>query len=1063
MRRVSGQVARGTGRLLHRLAAVAMAVAVLVAVLSMALVWRLSQGPLEVTWLIARIEAMANIEGSPTRLTVGSAALTWEGFQHGLERPLDLRLTNVAVTDDAGRRRMEIPRADLSISIRGLLLGRVLPRSVEVDGARLTLMRASDGTVSMDLGSLPETLDTDGPAASSGGDAAAPMADFLRELAQPSGFRAGAHQILGLLQRVAVRDATVTVVDRRLGTTWYAPRATITLARRPSGGVDGDATLALALGDQTATLTVKALMPAGDGATRVTAELSAVTPAALAHAAPTLAPLSALDAPVRISAETDIGADLMPTGGRLRVQVGPGQVTVAAEPVPLVGGVFAIAATATEATIETAELTVQGSETSKPTRLRLAGALRHEDAKLSIAGTLTLDQVAFADLPRLWPTHASAVTRAWIVENIPSGIARDGRVEMALRMSSDFSDLAVTHLQGMLDGEDLTVHWLRPVPPLEKGQAQLRFLDPDRIEITMSSARQKAGARAGWLNAGNGRMLITGMTVKDQFATIEADVSGTVPNAIGLLREPRLHLLDRQPIDFRDPSGDAAMRVSLRLPLERTINAEDVATRVTGKVTRLHLAGFVAGRDIDQADIDIDATDAGMTIKGRTLLAGIPLQVDAAMEFKDGPPTQIVHRATVTGRPSARQLSAAGLDGGDLLGGDVAGSATWTERRNGQAEITVEADLTPAELTAQPLGWRKPVGVPAKGSARVVLNRNQMRLVDRIVVDGEGLSLRGTAECQDGHVSVVKLDRANLGRTSMQGSFSVMKGQPIGMVMSGPVLDMSVKLSAKTTAEERRKAEAGTTPWTLDARFDRVLLADGQVATGVVARGQHDGRIFRAMNVSGNTGANAPFSLDIGASAGQRRLRITSRDAGTLLRGLDVVKTMETGTLTVTGTFDDARRGNPLSGSVEIADFRVRQSAGLGKILQAMTLYGLVDVLRGPGIGFSQLVGPFTLTNDVLTLDNARAFSPSLGLTAKGRLDMKAESADIEGTIVPAYFFNSLLGNIPLVGKLFSPETGGGVFAARYTMRGPIEDPTVFVNPLSALTPGFLREIFGLF
>jgi hypothetical protein len=56
-----------------------------------------------------------------------------------------------------------------------------------------------------------------------------------------------------------------------------------------------------------------------------------------------------------------------------------------------------------------------------------------------------------------------------------------------------------------------------------------------------------------------------------------------------------------------------------------------------------------------------------------------------------------------------------------------------------------------------------------------------------------------------------------------------------------------------------------------------------------------------------------------------------------------------------------------------------------------------------------------------------------------------------------------MLGSIPLVGKLFSPETGGGLFAARYTVRGPLEDPTVFVNPLSALTPGFLREIFGIF
>ena len=70
---------------------------------------------------------------------------------------------------------------------------------------------------------------------------------------------------------------------------------------------------------------------------------------------------------------------------------------------------------------------------------------------------------------------------------------------------------------------------------------------------------------------------------------------------------------------------------------------------------------------------------------------------------------------------------------------------------------------------------------------------------------------------------------------------------------------------------------------------------------------------------------------------------------------------------------------------------------------------------------------------------------------------------DIEGTIVPAYMFNALLGNIPILGRLFSPEQGGGLFAATYKVQGPLADPAVTVNPLAALTPGFLRGLFGIF
>ena len=91
----------------------------------------------------------------------------------------------------------------------------------------------------------------------------------------------------------------------------------------------------------------------------------------------------------------------------------------------------------------------------------------------------------------------------------------------------------------------------------------------------------------------------------------------------------------------------------------------------------------------------------------------------------------------------------------------------------------------------------------------------------------------------------------------------------------------------------------------------------------------------------------------------------------------------------------------------------------------------------GTGLIFNRLVAPFTRTPEALTLTEARAFSASLGVTAKGRILRERAVAEIEGTIVPAYLFNTLLGNLPLIGRLFSPEAGGGLFAATYRLRGP--------------------------
>ena len=54
-----------------------------------------------------------------------------------------------------------------------------------------------------------------------------------------------------------------------------------------------------------------------------------------------------------------------------------------------------------------------------------------------------------------------------------------------------------------------------------------------------------------------------------------------------------------------------------------------------------------------------------------------------------------------------------------------------------------------------------------------------------------------------------------------------------------------------------------------------------------------------------------------------------------------------------------------------------------------------------------------------------------------------------------------MLGSIPVIGDIFVGKKGEGIFALNYTVQGPFKSAQVAVNPLSALTPGFLRGIFA--
>jgi hypothetical protein len=150
----------------------------------------------------------------------------------------------------------------------------------------------------------------------------------------------------------------------------------------------------------------------------------------------------------------------------------------------------------------------------------------------------------------------------------------------------------------------------------------------------------------------------------------------------------------------------------------------------------------------------------------------------------------------------------------------------------------------------------------------------------------------------------------------------------------------------------------------------------------------------------------------------------------------------------------------PLALEAKVRDYRLVDEPAVARFLAAALLTGILDTLRGEGLGFDRAEARGLLRDGELEIRDLRTSGPALGIQARGRIDLDGDRIDLEGTIVPANAINSLFGRIPVVGEiLFGP----GLFAARYSLKGPRASPEVAINPLSALAPGVLRNIFGIF
>jgi hypothetical protein len=622
-------------------------------------------------------------------------------------------------------------------------------------------------------------------------------------------------------------------------------------------------------------------------------------------------------------------------------------------------------------TIRQARFNVARTAQDVPEFIGIGGTVTRAADRFIAEMTLGLDQLDVADLPRLWPPGVGGGARPWVVQNVTAGIAQHGSAAVVVEAGSAMNDVVLTKATADLDVSNGTFTWIDDVPPIEQTEAHLHLVDPDTLDILVSSGHQRIRAGGTDLLVKDGRMHIIGLSYKDQFADIVTKVEGPVASTWTLLSEPRLHLLSTHPIGLKTAGGDLSGTLAFQFPLENALTMDDVAIHADVHVKRARLLAVVYGRDLEDGAFDLDVNKDGLSLKGRGALAGIPLSLTGSMDFNTGAPDQVVQKIVATGQPDAAQLDAAGLHVTDLVNGQIPLNAVLVERRNGAGSVTLESDLTLATLTIDPLAWSKPSGSAGMATATIRLSHDRLSGIDRVAVRGDDLLITGSAQFGDGQIRSLMLDQIRIGRTDGRGAVHFEPGAPMAVVLRGSQLDLGPKLTEKSGDTPAPDGPA-TPAWTLDGRFDRALLANGERASNLLVKAGGDGQTIRSLDAIGAVGSGG-VSVKIEPRNGKRHLHLSAKDAGGFIRGMDVTNAMQSGQLTVEADFTRPIGFHPLVGTADIRDVTVKNLPVLAKLLQAITLYGLVDALRGPGMAFTHIILPFQYDGGAVYLDDARA------------------------------------------------------------------------------------------
>lgn len=1014
-----------------------------VAVLGVLAAWRLASGPVPVNVLTPYLEEALYDPETGLRVEIGDTVLVWDGA----DRSLDIRARRVQALGQGGRPVASVPELGLHLALPALLRGRLQLRQLDLIGPQLHVVRTEDGRFVFDIRAA------DPPADPGAGTRFA--TELLTALVRPPGARGP----LGVLTEVTITDAGLTVDNREVGLSWRAQAVDIAL-RRDVAGVRGRLDLRLVLARHAVPVSATLDFRAATGITRVEARLGDVQPAELARLSPRLEPLSALTAPVGGQVSLDLDSAFHVAAARFRLTTGAGTLTLPAlfeEPVALA---FAELQGGFHRAQRRVTLDDLFADLGGPV-LRAAATMVDLGDRVDLKAQAALEGMPVDDLRRHWPIPAIPNARRWVTENLSQGLVHSAQVTVDAEIphgGAPDAEPLIHALDGEIRFDGVNVRYFKPLPPVT-GVAGVAAFNARTFGLVL------AGGRLGALTVGRTEIDITGLDTRDQAIDIRVPVAGPVPEMLALLDRPPLGYPSRLGLDPARSAGRAEVRARFRFPLIDGLTIDDVEVTAEAELDDLAIDDVVPGIPLTGGRLQLALEPGRLRAAGQARLAGVPADLTWQENFR--PVEGVRTRVELAGTLSDADRERLGLSLAPHVTGPVPVTGLLTVPAQGVDTLAVEADLTPATLVLSPLGWIKPAGQP--GQARFVAEfarGGPARLRDLTVAAG-GLTAAGQVILDPATRTVVRVElaRVRLGATRLAAALHRHPDGSRELVVDGESLDARPLMTAhRPLTEPGDGADVAVpgAPLTLRVDLDEILLGEDRRLLGVAAVAVHDGQRLQRLDLDGSTGQGGTVLVRYGPAGGRQRLEVRSDDAGSALRILALSARIEGGSLTILGEGPPGDPDGPLEGRIGMRDFVVRDAPVLARLLNAASPRGFAELMDGGGLRFDRLDGAWHYEDSQLEIRTLRLSGASLGLTADGRIDLAARSVDVDGTIVPLYGLNSLLSNVPVLGDILTGGKGQGIFAATYHIDGPLREPTVRVNPVAMLTPGFLRDLLFL-
>ncbi len=674
-------------------------------------------------------------------------------------------------------------------------------------------------------------------------------------------------------------------------------------------------------------------------------------------------------------------------------------------------------------------------------------SIKRVNGSIRLQGDFSLSSLPVNHVQDYWPTPVTARTREWIFQHISGGnLAKaDGRFDLNIDEIKAKKTINKKDILINLNLDGTSISYMEGVPPVNSVKAKVLITGAD-VSFNVDSAtilNTKILKASG---------VIPDLANSKSRVEVKAEVHGDLQELVNIAYAHA----EVPNVKYKNLKGSAHTNIDVVVPIQdEDLTLKDISLYATSKITNASMQNIYKNFSAKDGMLNAVYKNHNTSVVGTAKVNDkFDISLNANIDLlKD------IQKITVKSKMNWDDIKKLGYPKPEYFNNSFVAGIELNEDKNGSKEI-IDLDLTGSTVYIKNFGIKKKIGEPSNIRFSMSEKDSFVDITSYEVSFGNFYSTGQSKLSKDlKDIIFINSNDTKLGKSNFRFSYKQSDKKDVVNIV-GDSLDLSSISFGGGSGGGDEKSDKSGRGIALFAKVAKLYLKNDVML--LKPQIEIDCSVERCNKVllSGDFDNGSYMKLDMAYPT----LKLNSNNAGYTIKALGVSERVANGTMDLTGSFN----GDRFSGNLNVNDFQLIKAPVLAKLLSVVSITvtsfeGISNLIGNSGVKFERLVCPMTYQDGVVAVKECAAKGNTLALTANGTVDIKKDKIDINGVVVPENIVNQVLKNVPILKDIFGNKTENEAIGANFTVTGSTDDPEVHSNPLSLLTPGFLRNIFNKF